>query len=153
MGPHIFSTLFRESVLSLFNPCQLWQRLLSSQQLHSGLGPNLFSTAPRLYHFFSPQLISFCFFPALISYSQQLSPLSISSQLFFPTLLNFSHPFSTLPTSFHRDALCREAFTPRSFYTQKLLHREAEASAQRSFYTEHAVTKRRFFTEQASPQI
>ena len=114
---------------------QLWPPLLTT-----------FSTALKFFHLFPPQLNYFHLFTPLLNSSQRLSTLSplLNSSHLVSTLLtsfrlflrsthltsfsahvNSSHLlspcqlFSTLPTSFHRDAVHRA-----SFYTQKLLHRD-----------------------------
>jgi hypothetical protein len=123
---------------------QLFAALLRPSQLFTLLAT--FSTALKSFHLFPPQLNYFHLFTPLLNSSQRLSTLSplLNSSHLVSTLLtsfrlflrsthltsfsahvNSSHLlspcqlFSTLPTSFHRDAVHRA-----SFYTQKLLHRD-----------------------------
>ena len=100
---------------------------------------------------------------SLLVTSQRPSSLCTSSWLssaFFSSLfplLNSSQLVLTQRTFYTEKLLHREAFTQRSFYTEKLLH--TEAFTHRSFYTQkllhraHAFTQRSFHRQQASTQI
>ena len=159
---------------SCFSLFQLWQRLLSSSHLLSGLSSSqvsqLFSTALKVV----PSLPTssstlFTSSPALLNSSQRISPLPT----LVLTLLNSSHLLS------QRCLHTEQAFTRRSIYTQqahhirealtqlssssshtlvkllhtasfcreKLLHTASFRTA--SFYTEHSFTQRSFYTKQA----
>ena len=144
---------------SCFSLFQLWQRLLSSSHLLSGLSSSqvsqLFSTAliffisshldSALFTFsplFSTLLNSSELFSTLLNSSHLLPPLLNSSHLFSPPLISshlclsssqLSSPLVNSSQLFHRDALNRETFAHKS-YTQKLFHRA-------SFYPKPAFTQ------------
>ena len=157
---------------SCFSLFQLWQRLLSSSHLLSGLSSSqvsqLFSTA--LIFFISSHLDSALFtfsplFSTLLNSSELFSTLLNSSHL-LPPLLNSSHLFSPPLISSHLFLSSSQLFSPlvsssqllpsssqlfsplftEILYTEKLLHTASlfprEAFAQRSLCTDQA-----FYTE------
>ena len=123
--PHIFSTLFCEFVLFLF---QSFSTAATTSQLFA---------APLRSQHFSFVTSSFDLFPSLLS-SVQLIP-SLSQPI--STLLNSCQLFSTV-------AKCSQLFSPlftEMLCTAKLLH--TQASTHRSFYTEQAFAQRSFYSK------
>ena len=135
--------------LTLFNCEHHFSALLRPSLLFSILTA-LFNSSQSLFHLFPPQLNSFHLFPTLLNDSHLCPPFLNSSHL-LPPLLNSSHLFSPALNSSHlflsssqpfsplvnsSQLLRTEAFSQRSFYTQKLLHTA-------SFYTEKLLHRMR----------
>ena len=126
--PHIFSTLFCEFVLFLF---QSFSTAATTSQLFA---------APLRSQHFSFVTSSFDLFPSLLS-SVQLIP-------------SLSQPISTLLASSH--LFSQRCFAQRNFYTHKLLHTEAFTQSKllhreaftASFYTEKLAHTESFYTQQ-----
>ena len=160
--PRPFSTVATTSHLfAAFSDHLSWLQFFSqlfsffiSSRLSSSLftSSHLLSTLLNLSQLFSPLATSSPLLSPVLTSAQLISPLLSSSQLFSP--LVFGKLFSTLHTSFHRDARRREIlhteafthknFTYRSFYTEKLLHRKD--STQRNLYKEKSL-QREIFTQ------
>ena len=103
--PHPFSTVTTTS--------QLFAALLFSGHLLN---------SSQFYHLFTPQLILFHLFPALVNSSQRPSPLPTSFQL-FSIRLNSSHLFhlfSTLHTSFHLRSIHFTSFSANLNFSRSL---------------------------------
>lgn len=158
--PHPFSTVATSSQLlaALLKPSQpfsiLRTTLLNSSQVFSSLPTSAQLFSPLSFRLFTSTHL----FSSLLNSSQLFSPLAISSQLFQPLLtsaqlilplLSSSQLFPPFPTSFKREKLLhREVFTHQldiereGFAISRLLH--TASFAQRSFYTQQALTQRWF---------
>ena len=142
--------------LTLFNCEHHFSALLRPSLLFSILTA-LFNSSQSLFHLFPPQLNSFHLFPTLLNDSHLCPPFLNSSHL-LPPLLNSSHLFSPALNSSHlflsssqpfsplvnsSQLLRTEAFSQRSFYTQKLFH--TASSYTEKLYTEQAFTQSKLF--------
>ena len=154
---HLFSSSHSFSqILTALNSAKLSAAHVSSSFVFS---PSLSSSHIFWALLTSPQLIS-----ALVSSSHLISALLSSSQ----RTLKSSQPFSgpkpaqnkdlgakaSDPYAFHREDLTQRTFThSKSLYTQKLIHRDTQASTQRqgSLYTEtrKLLLTTSFYIEQA----
>ena len=153
-------------VPSLLSSAQLFSPLPCSSQLP----PTILTCAHLVFTLLNfSELISTLLqlFPHLLPSAQLISPLSqlISTLLTFSILASSSQLFSPLVTKMltqrasvftHRKLLHTEAFTQRSFYTEKLLHTarfytqtllHTEDFTQRSFYTQKLLHRASFPTE------
>ena len=167
MSSHLFPPLLTSSKLfsHLHSSFQLLTTILTSSQLfsaHSQTIPALLWPKTRC----TSHLVVLCITRFAQSNSQYCFVLQSLHEALPSTTLYYKSCTKCFPvllctTSLRKVLYTQQAFTQRSPYTEKLLHRKAfthsklshrEAFTQKSFYTQQAFTQRSLYTQQAFTQ-